>query len=75
MSDPFWYKTAVFYELYIRAYQDSTGDGNGDFRGAIQHLDHIQSLGVDCIWIMPHYASPLKDDGYDIADYYDVHPD
>ncbi len=75
MNDPYWYKTAVFYELYIRAYQDSTGDGNGDFRGAIQHLDHIQSLGVDCIWIMPHYASPLKDDGYDIADYYEVHPD
>ncbi|WP_420645180.1 maltose alpha-D-glucosyltransferase [Candidatus Leptofilum sp.] len=74
-NEPFWYKTAVFYELYIRAYQDSTGDGHGDFRGAIQHLDHIQSLGVDCIWIMPHYASPLKDDGYDIADYYQVHPD
>ncbi|MCA9900048.1 MAG: hypothetical protein KC433_17775, partial [Anaerolineales bacterium] len=55
MNDPFWYKTAVFYELYIRAYQDSTGDGHGDFRGAIQHLDHIQSLGIDCIWIMPHY--------------------
>ncbi|GJM42129.1 MAG: trehalose synthase [Ardenticatenaceae bacterium] len=75
MIDPLWYKTAVFYELYIRAYQDSTGNGHGDFRGAIQHLDHIQSLGVDCIWIMPHYASPLKDDGYDIADYYQVHPD
>ncbi len=75
MNDPHWYKTAVFYELNIRAYQDSNGDGNGDFRGAIQHLDHIQSLGVDCIWIMPHYASPLKDDGYDIADYYQVHPD
>ncbi|WP_420630076.1 maltose alpha-D-glucosyltransferase [Candidatus Leptofilum sp.] len=75
MNNPLWYKTAVFYELYIRAYQDSTGDGHGDFRGAIQHLDHIQSLGVDCIWIMPHYASPLKDDGYDIADYYKIHPD
>lgn len=70
-----WYKDAVFYELYIRAYQDSSGDGNGDFRGAIKRLDHIKSLGVDCIWIMPHYASPLKDDGYDIADYYQVHPD
>ncbi|MCC6604933.1 MAG: maltose alpha-D-glucosyltransferase [Anaerolineae bacterium] len=69
-----WYKTAVFYELNIRAYQDSNGDGIGDFRGAIQHLDHIQSLGVNCIWIMPHYASPLKDDGYDIADYYEVYP-
>lgn len=70
-----WYHDAVFYELYIRAYKDSDGNGHGDFRGAIEKLDHIKSLGVDCIWIMPHYASPLKDDGYDIADYYEVHPD
>ncbi len=70
-----WYKTAVFYELYIRAYADSNGDGNGDLRGAISKLDHIQSLGVDCIWIMPHYPSPLKDDGYDVANYRDIHPD
>ena len=70
-----WYMDAVFYELYIRAYCDSDGDGNGDFLGAIEKLDHIKSLGVDCIWIMPHYASPLNDDGYDIADYYQVHPD
>jgi maltose alpha-D-glucosyltransferase/alpha-amylase len=70
-----WYHDAVFYELYIRAYQDSNGDGNGDFRGAIERLDHIKSLGVDCIWIMPHYASPLLDGGYDISDYRDVHPD
>ena len=70
-----WYETAVFYELYIRAYADSTGDGNGDFRGAISKLDYIQSLGVDCIWIMPHYPSPLKDDGYDVADYRNIHPD
>ena len=70
-----WYRDAVFYELYIRAYCDGNGDGHGDFRGAISKLDHIKSLGVDCIWIMPHYASPLEDDGYDIADYYQVHPD
>lgn len=70
-----WYHDAVFYQLYIRAYQDSTGNGRGDFRGAIERLDHIQSLGVDCIWIMPHYASPLLDGGYDISDYRDVHPD
>lgn len=70
-----WYQEAVFYQLYIRAYADSNGDGNGDFRGAIEKLDHIQSLGVTCIWIMPHYPSPLKDDGYDIADYTAVHPD
>ena len=75
MNNRLWYKTAVFYELNIRAYQDSNGDGIGDFRGAITRLDHIQSLGVTCIWIMPHYASPLLDDGYDIADYYQVHPD
>lgn len=75
MNDPHWYKTAVFYELYIRAYQDSNGDGNGDFRGAMQRLDHIKSLGVTCIWIMPMYPSPLKDDGYDVADYRSIHPD
>ncbi|MCP4421879.1 MAG: maltose alpha-D-glucosyltransferase [Chloroflexi bacterium] len=70
-----WYHNAVFYELYIRAYKDSNGDGHGDFRGAISKLDHIKSLGVDCIWIMPHYPSPLKDDGYDVADYMSIHPD
>jgi maltose alpha-D-glucosyltransferase/alpha-amylase len=70
-----WYQDAVFYELYIRAYRDSNGDGIGDFRGAIEKLDHIQSLGVDCIWVMPMYPSPLLDDGYDVADYLGIHPD
>ncbi|RMH02432.1 MAG: maltose alpha-D-glucosyltransferase [Chloroflexi bacterium] len=70
-----WYQEAVFYELYIRAYKDSNGDGHGDFRGAIEKLDYIKSLGVDCIWILPMYPSPLRDDGYDIADYMDIHPD
>ncbi len=70
-----WFQEAVFYELNIRAFADADGDGNGDFRGAIPKLDHIKSLGVDCIWIMPMYPSPLKDDGYDVADYYDIHPD
>ncbi len=74
-TSPSWYNESVFYELYIRAYKDSNGDGNGDFRGAIEKLDHIKSLGVDCIWVMPHYPSPLLDDGYDVADYLDVHPD
>lgn len=69
-----WYQDTVFYELYLRAFQDSNGDGHGDFRGAMQHLDYIKSLGVECIWILPHYPSPLKDDGYDVADYYGVHP-
>jgi maltose alpha-D-glucosyltransferase/alpha-amylase len=70
-----WYQEAVFYELYIRAYKDTNGDGHGDFRGAISKLDHIQSLGVNCVWILPHYPSPLKDDGYDVADYVGVHSD
>jgi maltose alpha-D-glucosyltransferase / alpha-amylase len=74
-DDNRWYQQAVFYEMYIRAFQDSSGDGNGDFRGAIQRLDYIRSLGVDCIWILPMYPSPLRDDGYDVADYYDIHPD
>jgi maltose alpha-D-glucosyltransferase / alpha-amylase len=74
-DDNRWYQQAVFYEMYIRAFQDSSGDGNGDFRGAIQRLDYIRSLGVDCIWILPMYPSPLHDDGYDVADYYDIHPD
>lgn len=70
-----WYQEAVFFELNIRACCDSDGDGNGDFRGAITKLDHIRSLGVDCIWVQPMYPSPLKDDGYDVADYCGIHPD
>lgn len=70
-----WYEEAVFYQMYVRAYQDSDGDGHGDFRGAIDRLDHVKSLGTDCIWIMPMYPSPLKDDGYDVADYYGIHSD
>jgi maltose alpha-D-glucosyltransferase/alpha-amylase len=70
-----WYQEAVFYELYLRAFCDGNGDGHGDFRGAISKLDYIQSLGVDCIWILPMYPSPLKDDGYDIADYMAIHSD
>jgi maltose alpha-D-glucosyltransferase/alpha-amylase len=73
--DNLWYKTAVFYELPIRAFYDSNGDGVGDFAGATQKLDYIQGLGIDCIWLLPFYPSPLRDDGYDIADYYSVHPD
>jgi maltose alpha-D-glucosyltransferase / alpha-amylase len=70
-----WYQEAVFYELYLRAYCDGNGDGHGDFQGAISKLDYVKSLGVDCIWIQPMYPSPLKDDGYDIADYLNIHPD
>ncbi len=70
-----WYMDAIFYEVHIRAYRDSNADGKGDIPGLISKLDYIKSLGVDCIWVLPIYPSPLKDDGYDIADYYNVHPD
>jgi maltose alpha-D-glucosyltransferase / alpha-amylase len=71
MSEP-WYKRAVFYEVYVRAFSDSNGDGHGDLRGLMSKLDYIKDLGVDCIWLLPIYPSPLRDDGYDIADYYGV---
>ena len=70
-----WYKNAVFYELNVRAFYDSNGDGIGDIPGVIEKLDYLENLGVDCIWLLPIYPSPLKDDGYDIADYYNIHPD
>ena len=70
-----WYKEAVFYEVYIRAFKDGNGDGHGDLIGLTQELDYIKDLGVDCLWISPMYPSPLRDDGYDISDYYNIHPD
>src|SRR3990170_3375434 len=73
--DSLWYKDAVFYELHVKAFQDANGDGIGDFQGLRERLDYLQDLGVDCIWLLPFYPSPLRDDGYDIADYYAVHPD
>jgi maltose alpha-D-glucosyltransferase/alpha-amylase len=72
-SDSLWYKDAVFYELHVKAFQDANGDGIGDFRGLIERLDYVQSLGVDVIWLLPYYPSPLRDDGYDIAEYYGIH--
>ncbi len=69
-----WYLDAVVYELHIKAYADGNGDGIGDFRGLTAHLDHVQSLGVNTIWLLPFYPSPLRDDGYDVADYENVHP-
>jgi len=69
-----WYKDAVIYQVHVKAYQDSTNDGIGDFCGLISRLDHIQALGVDVIWVMPFYPSPLRDDGYDIADYETINP-
>lgn len=74
-SDPFWYKDALFYELNLRAFADGTGDGVGDFRGLISKLDYLQELGVTCIWLLPMYPSPLRDDGYDIADFGRIHSD
>jgi maltose alpha-D-glucosyltransferase/alpha-amylase len=74
LNDRLWFKDAVFYEVYIRAFKDSDGNGHGDIPGLIEKLDYIKSLGVDCIWVQPHYASPLHDDGYDISDFYSVHP-
>ncbi|MCB2202727.1 maltose alpha-D-glucosyltransferase [bacterium] len=70
-----WYMNAMFYEVHIRAYRDANGDGKGDLPGLVSKLDYIQSLGVDCIWILPMYGSPLQDGGYDISDYYSIHPD
>ena len=71
-DNPLWYKDAVIYELYVRAFYDSNADGHGDLPGVIAKLDYLKDLGVDCLWLLPTYPSPLKDDGYDIADYYDV---
>ncbi len=75
MTDPQWYKDAVFYEVHVKAFFDSNDDGIGDFRGLIQKLDYIQWLGVTCIWLLPFFPSPLRDDGYDVADYHGVFPD
>ena len=70
-----WYKDAIIYEVSIRSFFDSTNDGTGDFRGLTSKLDYIQSLGVNCIWVLPFYRSPLRDGGYDIADFRSIHPD
>jgi maltose alpha-D-glucosyltransferase/alpha-amylase len=73
--DPLWYKDAIIYELHVRAFYDSNGDGIGDFQGLIQKLPYLRDLGVTALWLLPFYPSPLRDDGYDIADYRTVHPD
>ena len=74
-DDPLWYKDAIIYQLHVKCFCDSDGDGVGDFRGLTSKLDYIQDLGVTAIWLLPFYPSPLRDDGYDIADYHGVHPD
>lgn len=75
MDDPLWYKDAIIYELHIKAFYDSDNNGTGDFPGLIQKLDYIQDLGVNTLWLLPFYPSPMRDDGYDIADYRDIHPE
>ncbi len=75
MKDPLWYKDAVFYEVHVKAFYDSNEDGIGDFPGLTEKLDYLQWLGVDCIWLLPFFPSPLRDDGYDVADYFGVFAD
>ncbi len=74
-QDPLWFKHAVFYEIHIRGFFDGNDDGSGDFRGLNDKLDYLQWLGIDCIWLLPMYPSPLRDGGYDIADFFGIHPD
>ena len=73
--EPLWYKDAVVYETHVKAFFDANGDGIGDFAGLLQKLDHLEDLGVNCLWLLPFFPSPLRDDGYDIADYLGVHPE
>lgn len=74
-DDPHWFRRAVFYEVMIRGFKDSNGDGIGDFQGLISKLDYFSWLGIDCLWLLPWYPSPMRDNGYDISDYHGVHPD
>ncbi|MEN7548848.1 maltose alpha-D-glucosyltransferase [Rapidithrix thailandica] len=72
--EPLWYKDAIIYELHIKAFMDGDNDGIGDFEGLLSKLDYLEDLGVTCIWLLPFYPSPSKDDGYDISDYYNINP-
>lgn len=74
-NDTTWYRDAVFYEVFVRAFADSNGDGIGDLPGLTARLDYVQELGVDTIWLLPITSSPLRDDGYDVSDYFNIHPD
>ena len=73
-SDPLWYRDAIIYELPVKSFYDANQDGIGDFAGLIEKLDYVAELGVTCVWLLPFFPSPLKDDGYDISDYRNVHP-
>jgi maltose alpha-D-glucosyltransferase / alpha-amylase len=74
-DDPLWYRDAIIYQLHVKAFYDSNGDGIGDFAGLSEKLDYIKDLGVNTVWLLPFYPSPLRDDGYDISDYHEIHPD
>ncbi len=73
-SDPQWYRDAIIYQIHVKSFFDSNNDGIGDFEGLTQRLDYVRDLGVTAIWLMPFYPSPLRDDGYDIADYEGINP-
>jgi maltose alpha-D-glucosyltransferase / alpha-amylase len=73
-DDPLWYMDAIIYQLHVKAFHDSDGDGVGDFKGLTEKLDYIRDLGVNTVWVMPFFPSPLRDDGYDVQDYESVHP-
>jgi len=75
VNDPEWYRDAVIYQVHIKSFCDGSGDGMGDFKGLIEALEYLENLGVNAIWVLPFYPSPLRDDGYDIADYRSVNPD
>ena len=74
-NEPEWFRTAVFYEVLVRSFRDSNADGTGDFRGLAEKLDYLEWLGVDCLWVPPFFTSPLRDGGYDVADYNDILPE
>ena len=74
-SNTQWYRSAIFYEVHVRGFFDGSNDGNGDLRGLTSKLDYLEWLGIDCLWLLPFYESPLRDGGYDISDFLTVHPD
>jgi maltose alpha-D-glucosyltransferase / alpha-amylase len=74
VNNTLWYKDAIIYQAHVRAFLDTSNDGVGDFRGLTEKLDYVEALGINTIWLLPFYPSPLRDDGYDIADYENINP-
>ena len=74
-TESLWFKDAIIYEISVRAFYDSNGDGIGDFNGLVQKLDYLEDLGINALWLLPFLSIPLKDDGYDVTDHYDIHPE